>query len=375
MIRTFTHSFKPVSHDPIPGQALELTIQEVEDAALREVLQTPGTAYGNWSLLDGLLADTGANSPFVFKEPLGHAREVKVALSGLFGRFIARAYLEKFFNLTVFAHVKHPAMTLDGRRSIRIRRLASGDLPDWIACRSDLTNLTIAEAKGCHDKPGPEKALDRAWNQAQRIDIRVGSRRATVKRIAIATRWASLTGGCTDPKMAVRDPVDEGDPIDPGDNDAIYIGMLRRHIANLIRPLGHVELSDALEAFATSRFARSADRQSSRARDAFEAIGAVDLDGFESLGPLIGGVVTRTGPLRLNGLSDADREALSRLDLRPVFVGIERHVLKGAIDGDVTAIRDRPIAYSDSEQFARGDKGGNWIVDLDRTPRADGQEI
>ncbi len=366
MIRTFTHSFEPASDDPIPGQALKLTIREIEDAALREVLQTPGTAYGNWSLLDGLLANTGANSPFVFKEPLGHAREVKVALSGLFGRFIARAYLEKFFNLSVFAHVKHPAMTLDGRRRIRIQRLASGDLPDWIACRSDLTNLTIAEAKGCHDKPGPEKALDRAWNQAQRIDILVGSRQATVKRIAIATRWASLTGGCDEPKMAVRDPVDEGDPIEPDDSDAIYIGMIRRHIANLIRPLGHVELADALETLAKSRLARGVDSQSARARDAFETTGVIDLEGFESLGSLIGGVVTRTGPLRSNGLSDADRAALARLDLRPVFVGIERHVVKGAIDGDVGAIRDRPITRSDDQEFARGDKGGNWIIDLAR---------
>lgn len=92
MIRTFTHSFEPAAANPIAGQTVELTIQEIEDAALREVLQTPGTSYGNWSLLDALLANTGPNSPFVFKEPLGHAREVKVALSGLFGRFVARAY-------------------------------------------------------------------------------------------------------------------------------------------------------------------------------------------------------------------------------------------------------------------------------------------
>ena len=33
----------------------------------------------------------GAGTPFVFRDPLGKAREVKVALSGLFGRFVARA--------------------------------------------------------------------------------------------------------------------------------------------------------------------------------------------------------------------------------------------------------------------------------------------
>ena len=32
---------------------------------------------------------------------LGQAREVKVALSGLFGRFVARAYLERYFSLSL----------------------------------------------------------------------------------------------------------------------------------------------------------------------------------------------------------------------------------------------------------------------------------
>ena len=262
-------------------------------------------------------------------------------------------------------------MILDGRRKIRIQRLASGDLPDWIACRSDLTDLTVAEAKGCHDRPGPEKALDRAWDQAQRINILIGSRRATVKRIAIATRWASRTGGCNEPKMAVRDPVDEGDRIEPDDSNAICIGMLRMHIANLVRPLGHVELTDALEKLVTSRSAIEADRQSARARVAFEKA-AIDLEGFESLGPLIGGVVTRAGPIRSYDFSEADRTVLARLDLRPTFIGIERDVIEGAIEGDVEAIRNRPREYSDGEQFARGDKGGNWIVDLDKTPIVDG---
>jgi hypothetical protein len=30
---------------------------------------------------------------------------VKVALSGLFGRLIARAYLERYFNQPIFAHL------------------------------------------------------------------------------------------------------------------------------------------------------------------------------------------------------------------------------------------------------------------------------
>ncbi|MEX2374520.1 MAG: hypothetical protein WD942_02910 [Dehalococcoidia bacterium] len=69
-----------------------MDVSEIEDAGIREVLQTPGAAYGAWSILDALLAPTGAGTPFIFRQPLGQAREVKVALSGLFGRFVARAY-------------------------------------------------------------------------------------------------------------------------------------------------------------------------------------------------------------------------------------------------------------------------------------------
>ena len=92
MTRTFRHEFDPPQEDPIAGQDdVELTVQQIEDAGLLEVLQTPGAALGSWALLDALLEPTGDGTPFVFRRPLGEAREVKVALSGLFGRFVACA--------------------------------------------------------------------------------------------------------------------------------------------------------------------------------------------------------------------------------------------------------------------------------------------
>jgi hypothetical protein len=64
---------------PIKGPTAELTLNEIEDAGIREVLQTPGAALGSWAILDALLEPSGPGSPFVFKEPLGQAREVKIA--------------------------------------------------------------------------------------------------------------------------------------------------------------------------------------------------------------------------------------------------------------------------------------------------------
>ncbi|MDZ4134025.1 MAG: hypothetical protein U1D06_00310, partial [Paracoccaceae bacterium] len=133
MSRTFIYSFTPPSLDPAPGATIELDVSEIEDAGIREVLQTPGAAYGAWSILDALLSPTGVGTPFIFKQPLGQAREVKVALSGLFGRFVARAYLERYFDLSIFAHLGNRVVDLDRRKRAKIERLARGDLPDWIA--------------------------------------------------------------------------------------------------------------------------------------------------------------------------------------------------------------------------------------------------
>ena len=144
MIRTFRHEFDPPNANPIPGRYVELTVEQVEDAALREVLQTPGAALGSWAVLGSLLQPGHA---FTFREPLGQSREVKVALSGLFGRFVARAYLERYFHLSVFSHVGTESIVLDGVRRIEIFKRAPGDLPDWIACNSSLTDITIAERK------------------------------------------------------------------------------------------------------------------------------------------------------------------------------------------------------------------------------------
>ena len=52
---------------------------------------------------------------------------MKVAFSGLFGRFVARAYLERYFHLPVFAHLGSRTIDLDRRRKIKIQRLARGE--------------------------------------------------------------------------------------------------------------------------------------------------------------------------------------------------------------------------------------------------------
>jgi hypothetical protein len=364
MTRTFLHSFDPPASNPVTGATVDLDVSEIEDAGIREVLQTPGAAYGAWSILDALLTPTGAGTPFIFREPLGQAREVKVALSGLFGRFVARAYLERYFNLSIFAHLGSRIIDLDRRRQVKVTRLSRGDLPDWIACASDLSSLTVAEAKGCHDNGGPAKALNRAWAQAGRIDITAGGSKVTVKRIAIATRWGMAAPSPTDAHLSVRDPVDEGEPIKPEEKDALFIGLLRLHIANLIKSLGHAELASALRGLTHQPFARRLQGDLQRARTLLDAVPVKDVERATAMGGLIGGIVTRAGPVTDTDVAPADQEALARLDLRPVFVGVERDLIRAAIDAELQTVRTRLTQIVGPDEFARPDRAGGWIIPL-----------
>jgi hypothetical protein len=362
--RTFIYSFNPRSKDPAPGPTIELDVAAIEDAGIREVLQTPGAAYGAWSILDALLAPTGPGTPFIFKQPLGQAREVKVALSGLFGRFVARAYLERYFSLSIFAHLGSRTVYLDRGKRARIKRLFRGDLPDWLACRSDLSSLTVAEAKGCHDPGGPAQALSRAWNQAGRIDVTVRDRRVTLKRVAIATRWGIASPKPVAAQLSVRDPTDEGYPLEPEEKDALFVGVLRLHIASMIEPLGHAELAHALRALTLHAFARRQRDEAARARAILENSKAGEAVQSSGTGGLIGGIVTRAGPITDVVASAVDHEALARLNLRPVFVGIERDLIRAAIDGEAHTIRGRVGETSNRGDLARSDRAGGWVIPL-----------
>ena len=363
MTRTFRHEFCPYGDNPIPGPNVELTVEEIEDAALREVLQAPGAPFGSWAILDRLLEPTGDHTPFIFREPLGQSREVKVALSGLFGRFVARAYLEKYFGLSIFAHVTESRLLLNSSHEIEVVRRGGGDLPDWVACNASIRNLTVAEAKGSHNLSGPKQALRTAWDQAKRIDIKIGARRVTVKRLAVATRWGMTGERPADPWISVRDPVDKGDPVTPDEEGAILVGVARHHVANMVTRLGHEALADSIRGLTIRVDARGERQAVQRAHGLLETR-FLETSREKTNDGLLGGIVTRAGPLRIENSSRAEQEVLARLDLRPVFVGVERRLMRAVIDGDPTSILKALEHREERPAGARSDRAGGWIVPL-----------
>lgn len=163
--------------------------------------------------------------------------------------------------------------------------------------------------------------------------------------------------------LSVRDPVDEGEPIDAEDKDAVFIGLLRHHIANLIEPLGYGELADALRHLARERFQRGLQRDVTTARALLDAAPVREVDGTSATDGLVGGIVTRAGPLTDATANPADQDVLARLNLRPVFVGIERDLIDAAIEGEAKTVRDR-LAVAKYDEFGRPDRAGGWVIPL-----------
>jgi len=87
------------------------------------------------------------------------------------------------------------------------------------------------------------------------------------------------------------------------------------------------------------------------------------------MGGLVGGIVTRAGPITDTDVAPADQEALARLNLRPVFVGIERDLIRAAIDAELQTVRTRLTQIVRPDEFARPDRAGGWIVPLGQERR------
>lgn len=363
----FSHRFSTPAASA--SSTVDLTVREIEDAGLLEILQTPGAAVGNWKILDALLDP--AVSTFTFAQQLGHAREVKTAISGLFGRFVARAYATKFLGLTHFTHVRKPPMTLAGHLHGALNRVtgANGDMPDWVAW-GPARGMAIVEAKGCHDAKSPEAALGRAYAQAQRAEIRAGSALAPFKRYAIATRWGFSTPTVSQPMLWVHDPDEEG-AITPEEIEALALGINRWHIATLLDALGHTQLAKPIHSLIRERFRNRREEAAETARGVLDRAETYRVDRAQDApdDEVIGGFVTKGGPLRETTLSPADQETLARLALKPTFVGIERAAISDAIAGRLPKPQkaadgpsDTPVAIA---RRAGEDGAGSWVVRLE----------
>jgi hypothetical protein len=309
-------------------------------------------------------------------------------LSGLFGRFVARAYLTRYLGYSEFVHITKPPMRITRAANAQLVRLHRGDMPDWVLWHPTLRQLAIAEAKGCHDRKGPDAALQRAWTQAHRADVEVNGQPVPLKRFAVASRWGIAAPPSMDPKLFIKDPEESDRHISENDRDELELGMVRRHYAALLRGLGYGELSKQLFALAELPPSFVFDFAEASAKNEFNSLHRRDIKlPTGVLAPedtLIGGFVTRAGPAQRDiQISVAESETLSKVGLRPSFVGIETERLAAAIDGDMEALKKlrserssrRKLKFdevdvniagaAEDEKEPYDDGGGVWSIRID----------
>ncbi len=244
--KKFHHHFTPfTASTPNP---ISFRVNDIAKSAVMEMGQLASASVSLGSFIAEITKDT--NDFFVWSRRLGTVRETKTALSGLFGRFVARAYLERYAGVKYFWPITTANMSIPGTRKIKIRRTpkTTGDLPDWV-CATGTGQYLIAEAKGSHNSAGYDAALSAAKKQVKRVQIVSGKKPVVlrVKQYSIATRWA-VKGSLKldEPWLAVHDP-------DEGERDATLeerTELSKRvsvmHFASLLNGMGYGSVSDRI---------------------------------------------------------------------------------------------------------------------------------
>ena len=192
------------------------------------------------------------------------------------------------------------------------------------------------------------------------------NRKAPLKRIAIATRWGLATDGPGLPILSVRDPEDDGD-MSRSEREETSVGIARLHAANLLKPLGYPELANALTEVVHAQ-EETLDGAKSTAQLVMNVARPYHLAGHQPIAPedaLLGNWVTRAGPIgRPELLSAADQESLRRLELRPVFEGLERRLVMALIAGNIADIRSITSRGRQATGTVRTDGAATWMVDV-----------
>lgn len=149
--------------------------------------------------------------------------ELRRAYSGLYGRFFARALLAHHFGHSRFLSLKRNGLVVPG--SVHVRRIAQGDMPDWLAWDDRRSRFVLGEAKGSltardfllSEEP---KCVANGKAQFDRVETYDGNVIVQPAQWVAATRWATDARD-GDPVTILWDP--------PGDDEMAVTEEPGRH--------------------------------------------------------------------------------------------------------------------------------------------------
>ncbi|HYJ84149.1 MAG TPA: hypothetical protein VEW26_15050, partial [Allosphingosinicella sp.] len=162
-------------------------------AAAEETLQgSPLVAA--WLKLFATQLSTADTYWLRWRGDLAESAELRRAYSGLYGRFVARALLERHLGLSRFISLGRNGVDIPG--SAKVLRVHTGDIPDWIAWDERNARFVLGEAKGSLTgtdflaQDGP-KCVHSGKEQFERVQTYVSGRLIEPGRWVAATRWAT----------------------------------------------------------------------------------------------------------------------------------------------------------------------------------------
>jgi hypothetical protein len=233
-----------------PVTTQNVGVHNLAQAAIMELSQNAPSFLGMALFFDNILLPSTSELRWLGSGP-GIGREIRRAMSALFGRFVARWYAHFHLGIISCLAIDKDDLIFDlpnGSHVIAGRKsgLATGDRPDWVWFTNPGTSPPVGflEAKGSFYRAGLRKAMANADDQLKRMEIRSsGSSRRIMasKNWAIGSGWStevSIKGGFIRPELKVVDPIEEGENWTPDESAALLTLAMRMQLQQSLDGLG-----------------------------------------------------------------------------------------------------------------------------------------
>ena len=177
---------------------------------------------------------------------LGESAELRRAYSALYGRYFARALLASRLGFTDFVPLRTDVTRL--ANGVRVRRIAKGDIPDWIAWDPASGAYCLCEAKGSLTgnqaafMGGTPTCVIEGKKQFGRVQVVDRSGTAMRTRNWVAANLWSTDVRQRESVSLLWDPPGEGMAVPEPERVEHADGLRRRRIANLALRLGRPSL-------------------------------------------------------------------------------------------------------------------------------------
>ncbi len=180
-----------------------------------------------------------------WRDDLGSSSEVRRAYSGLYGRYFACALLADELGITDFISLETNCTRID--RGVTVRRVATGDIPDWIAWDPRGPGYVLCEAKGrlsgnlrgyLTERPS---CINAGKAQFARVEVRdTGNRKIATRNWVAVNRWSTDERG-GQPVSLLWDPPGDGESLSEEDASRHAAAIRRHRVGAIARGLGDPE--------------------------------------------------------------------------------------------------------------------------------------